>query len=123
MTDIHPDILAERQRQIDVEGWTADHDDEHGNGELLKAAMIYLWHGTVLAATEMNARGAPMGWPWDACWFKPKDRRRNLVRAGALMLAEKERLLRKNSATHVGHVDHKLQIAMRELQSLDAPAS
>ena len=35
-------------------------------------------------------------WPWAAEWWKPKDCRRNLVRAGALILAEIERLDRKN---------------------------
>lgn len=31
-------------------------------------------------------------WPWDREWWKPKDRRRNLVRAAALLIAEIERL-------------------------------
>ncbi len=36
----------------------------------------------------------PEGWPesWASCWFKPKDRRRDLIKAGALILAEIERL-------------------------------
>jgi hypothetical protein len=31
-------------------------------------------------------------WPWSVQWWKPKDRRRDLVRAGALIVAEIERL-------------------------------
>lgn len=31
-------IAAERQRQIEEEGWTPDHDDQHTNGELALAA-------------------------------------------------------------------------------------
>jgi hypothetical protein len=38
-------------------------------------------------------------WPWDRKWWKPKDRRRDLVRAGALILAEIERLDRAAAKT------------------------
>jgi hypothetical protein len=31
-------------------------------------------------------------WPWDRKWWKPTDRRRDLVKAAALILAEIERL-------------------------------
>lgn len=41
---------------------------------------------------------APQRWPWDAGWWKPSDRRRNLVKAGALILAEIERLDRLPSS-------------------------
>ena len=34
-------IAAERQRQIEQEGWTAEHDDGHVNGELAMAAALY----------------------------------------------------------------------------------
>lgn len=34
----------------------------------------------------------PRGWPWGSSWWKPKDPRRDLVRAGALILAEIERI-------------------------------
>lgn len=34
-------ISRERQRQIEVEGWTAEHDNAHPNGELAKAAACY----------------------------------------------------------------------------------
>jgi len=32
------DIIAERQRQTSAEGWTAEHDDEHTEGEIASAA-------------------------------------------------------------------------------------
>jgi hypothetical protein len=32
-------IAAERQRQIEAEGWTSEHDDEHVNGEIALAAV------------------------------------------------------------------------------------
>jgi hypothetical protein len=31
-------------------------------------------------------------WPWHDDWWKPKDRRRDLIRAAALIVAEIERL-------------------------------
>ena len=82
------DVIAERQRQQSVEGWMPEHDDEHCNGELAMAAVCYINEtGTV------NRNGCkPWGWPWDASWWKPNARRRNLVKAGALILAEIERI-------------------------------
>lgn len=75
------DVVAERERQKAVEGWTPEHDDEHKDGELARAAACY-------------ALGTPVRhkWPWGAEWWKPGDRRRNLVKAGALILAEIDRL-------------------------------
>ena len=73
-------IAAERRRQIEQEGWTAEHDEQHEVDHLAAAAAAY-----VLAqgpGVEM-----PKGWPWGREWWKPKDRLRNLVRAGALYLA------------------------------------
>lgn len=32
------EIAAERQRQVEVEGWTAEHDDKHADGSLAQAA-------------------------------------------------------------------------------------
>lgn len=34
-------IAEERKRQIEVEGWTLEHDDEHRCGELSDAAVCY----------------------------------------------------------------------------------
>lgn len=82
------DILAERQRQQAVEGWTPEHDDEHNRGELAMAAVCYINE----TGTVNRNGGKPWGWPWDALWWKPNTRRRNLVKAAALLLAEIERL-------------------------------
>lgn len=108
-------IAAERQRQIEVEGWTPEHDDEHQDGELLTAAIIYLWWGTDRAA-PLKADGTPMGWPWDPEWWKPKDRCSNLIRAGALCQAEQDRLVRAGKTS--SHAHHKYRIALRELSDL-----
>ena len=84
-------IRAERQRQIDKEGWSCEHDAEHSDGALLTAAIVYLRFGTD-KAEPIDDKGIPKTWPWEAEWFKPKDRKANLVRAGALCLAEDNRL-------------------------------
>ena len=83
------DVLAERERQKSVEGWTPEHDDAHSEGDLAKAAACYAaprFH----ANTELKV--GPIGWPWSWEWWKPKDRRCDLVRAGALIAAEIDRL-------------------------------
>ncbi|MBN8294926.1 hypothetical protein JI664_23345 [Rhodobacter sp. NTK016B] len=94
-------IAAERKRQVEGEGWTPEHDDEHAEGELGKAAACY----ALAASAETQLRfdikrgdAAPQDWPWDTSWWKPKDRRADLVRAGALIAAEIDRLDRAEKA-------------------------
>jgi hypothetical protein len=94
-------IEVERRRQIEAEGWDTAHDDRHDNGELLRAGVLYMNWDTEYAPS-LREDGAPTGWPWDARWWKPRDRKRNLERAGALMLAEKERLGRIPWREHSG---------------------
>lgn len=80
-------ILSERARQIAVEGWDAEHDDrENHDGQLALAARCYELPD---APPE-----PPEGWPWDAEWWRPREPWANLVRAGALWLAEADRLER-----------------------------
>lgn len=85
------DILKERVRQQDVAGWTHTHDDGHDRGEMAKAAAVYaLWDTRSLSTFRLKLRQD--FWPWDADWWNPSDRRQNLVKAGALIAAEIERL-------------------------------
>ncbi|MBA4613823.1 hypothetical protein H1W37_19370 [Stappia taiwanensis] len=82
------DVLDERARQAIEEGFTAEHDDQHRRGELTFAAIAYL-----MALVNPNgARTWWPGWSWSWAWFKPQGPRRDLVKAGALILAEIERL-------------------------------
>ncbi len=82
------DVLAERQRQIEVEGWTPEHDDEHTHASMAQAAACY-----ALFAAGYSSETVLADWPWDPQWWKPSDDpRRNLEKAGALTLAEIERL-------------------------------
>lgn len=80
------DVLAERQRQINTEGWKPEHDDEHVEGQLSDAAACY-----ALFATDQR-RPVPAHWPWSDDWWKQRGQRRDLVRAAALIIAEIERL-------------------------------
>lgn len=92
------DVLAERRAQITREGWTTGHDDSHIYREMARAAACYLEHYNgrerVYEGGNRDAyktEPAPRDWPWDNKWWKPKDPRRDLVRAIALLLAEVER--------------------------------
>ncbi|WP_321953157.1 hypothetical protein [Paraburkholderia bannensis] len=84
MSDAARDVLAERVRQVNVEGWTLAHDDQHDDGELAAAAACY--------AVSYESQLLSYLWPWDLDWWKPTTPRRDLVKAGAMILAEIERL-------------------------------
>ncbi|HFZ1016596.1 TPA: hypothetical protein ACIJRM_005373 [Klebsiella oxytoca] len=91
-------VLAERKRQVSVEGWTPSHDDAHKNNEMAFAAACYAFHAAAASwdledcGTEYDSHPAPKNWPWEPEWWKPKSARADLVRAGALILAELERI-------------------------------
>lgn len=95
------EIAAERCRQIEKEGWSISHDDGHEDGSLADAAACYAATTRAFRADEFAGTGYQRYtaysdlWPksWADRWFKPKrDRRRRLVIAGALIVAEIERL-------------------------------
>jgi len=88
------DVLAERQRQISVEGWTPEHDDEHDCGELARGAAAYILELFDVPVLKMNAVEGIKGpmWPWEPYQLKPSNARVGLVKAGALILAEIERI-------------------------------
>ena len=93
----------ERNRQTLVEGWSPEHDDQHKNGELSLAGASYAaLAGGLARHPEINISSitAPRQWPWEANWWKPSsDNIKNLVRAGALIAAEIDRLQRLQSKT------------------------
>ena len=111
-------IRAERNRQVAEEGWTAEHDDEHRAGELALAAACYATP-VPLFAMHVHASGVTFSdpWPWEARWdgrpfdgnvlrtvperggtsaidYSQEERLRALEKAGALIAAEIDRLLR-----------------------------
>lgn len=92
-------IEAERVRQISEEGYSEAHDDGHTSSEMARAAKV------LLKCAMRQLRGAPMahvmslhfGWPWSRRSFKVSpDPLRQLVKAGALIAAEIDRLERKH---------------------------
>ncbi|MFD3300295.1 hypothetical protein [Aquipseudomonas alcaligenes] len=91
------DVLAERNRQITAEGWTPEHDDEHDDGQIADAAACY-----ALTAAGWSTYAARERWPWSLEWWKPSTPRRDLIKAGALVLAEIERLDRAALAASTG---------------------
>lgn len=84
------DVAKERLRQIEAKGWTPQHDDTHDDGSLAAAAGCYA-RGSPSAYEPVGNRAVNL-WPWHQSWWKPSDRRRNLVKAGALVVAEIERI-------------------------------
>ena len=89
LTKAAQDVLAERQRQVEKEGWTPEHDDQHGDGSMAFAAAAY----AVFAHAGPGVSTSLWHWTgWGESWFKPKSPRHDLIRAGALILAEIERM-------------------------------
>lgn len=87
------DVMGERVRQIAVEGWSPEHDDRYSAGEMAQAAASYALNcRDDSCGPNLRFIGADI-WPWADEWWKPSgDPRRDLVKAGALILAEIERL-------------------------------
>ena len=91
------EVRAERERQIRM-GYTADHDDEHSSGEISAWAAVYAmppacrkWDCICDYGRTLEEALMPEGWV-----FKSGDRRRELIKAAALIVAEIERLDREN---------------------------
>jgi len=104
-------IAAERMRQIKQERWTQKHDDEHTDGSLALAAVCYAAPIPIFQREGDEQYFAFVDpWPdsWDSKWDKrpfdhyhgrpraptPDERIRMLVKAGALIAAEIDRLQR-----------------------------
>lgn len=97
-------IVLERHRQILKERYTPKHDDGYTEGQLARAAIGYV----AVAAHQSNAyirtpafvtEPHPQ-WPWDKDSWKPDAAPiPNLVKAGALIAAEIDRLLRLKNNT------------------------
>lgn len=115
------EIAAERRRQTEREGWSIEHDDEHDDCSLAGAAACYALpekhRGSIRLRRreerDIATRGecpimrtvtvnydVPQQWPasWHPSWWKPKDRRHDLIRAAALIVAELERIDRASTS-------------------------
>lgn len=101
MTIAAEDVLAERRRQMTVEGWTPEHDDNHKDGSLALAAACYASMAAAYFETGAKVKDEDyahiqcgFNWPrsWSRKYWKPKNARRDLVRAAAMIIAEIERI-------------------------------
>ena len=92
-------IAAERQRQIEKEGFTAKNDDNWEAGELALAGACYAVASTPFyVADELLGEEA---WPWEEQDYKPsEDRIKNLVKAGDTLYLYTG--LRTKSAKRIG---------------------
>jgi hypothetical protein len=116
-------IAEERLRQVEAEGWSAEHDDEHDDGSLALAAVCYASPERIYVRRDY-ARGQAYNdpWPWsepggwdkrfaygerrinpgnvvpDPATFTAAERIDLLVKAGALIAAEIDRLMRARPA-------------------------
>ena len=107
------DIIAEeRARQLAIEGWTPEHDDQHEGQQLACAAAAYAWPAEfdgfeTIDNPEFPGETMPSGadrkdmFPFEQSWWKPSpdDRIKELAKSGALIAAEIERLQRKGTPT------------------------
>ena len=102
-------ICAERQRQIHEERFDDDWDRQHSDQSIVMAAISYAYPQGKMQFVTREANGLtyydiPITWPmsWHPKWWKPsvngkRDRIRDLVKAGALIAAEIDRLQREES--------------------------
>jgi hypothetical protein len=91
-------IAEERKRQIEVEGWTFDHDDLHKQEELAGAAMVYASSQQQRFFISSHGDDYMLNfWPFELKYlkFSPHDRIRELAKSGALIAAEIDRLQRE----------------------------
>lgn len=124
-------IAAERKRQKEVIGYTEDMDDQYVRGELRSAAECYF-------NAALNEKGTdnphshpidkvPSTWPWSPGSWRPfSGKVRMLTKAGALYVAEMERLERK-AQTDAHHmmlkeiVEERIREVTEELNKALAP--
>lgn len=98
------EIAYERQRQVHQESHTRAKDDDHAPGVLARAGAAYAFFAAlgenmrnVLTAPECEGSMTRVLfarlWPWPLSAFKPKEeRRRELVIAASLIVAEIEKI-------------------------------
>lgn len=91
MTQALIDVIAERERQREM--FNEEHEQDHREGDLATAGACYAAHA---AANDGNSKVrdclqfAKRAWPWDISWWKPRNTRRSLVKAAALIISEIE---------------------------------
>ena len=94
------DEVAAGRRLHDAKGWTTAHDDGHVGGEMAGAAACYILSGLRVGRADLNMRLRDVVqdlWPWKPRRWTLAQRRSDLVKAAALIVAEIERMDRQRA--------------------------
>ncbi len=92
-------IAEERERQINSLGWDEANDDVYKQGELPIAAYVYTGHAIGVLMGLPRQPKTPRVWPWpEYAWNPSGDPVKDLVKAGALIAAEIDRINRAKEA-------------------------
>jgi hypothetical protein len=101
-------IAAERKRQVEVKGYTSEHDDEHDMGELALAAALYALPydakvGGEPFLTQDDFIGLHIALETGCDFFvdPEPDKLKRLAKAGALIAAEIDRVTRAEIASAI----------------------
>ncbi|MFS8175009.1 hypothetical protein [Vreelandella titanicae] len=100
----YTEVYQERMRQISSEGFNSERDGNYMKGELARAAGSYasIAGNAIERGASETSNMLTTDWPFDRAWWKPTTPRRDLVKAGALILAEIERLDRAAAYAKAG---------------------
>jgi hypothetical protein len=98
-------IATERRRQLEVKGYTPEHDDEHDLGELGLAAALYalpydakVGNEPLLKQDDFIALHIALETGCDFYVDPEPDKLKRLAKAGALIAAEIDRVIRADTA-------------------------
>ncbi len=108
-------IADERNRQLHKLGWNAEHDDEHDDGSLAWAAVCYA-APTPVYAKDPDDDGVftfrdPFPHEWVDARQKRSHRTKNLITKAAVYDAQRLRLLEKAGALIAAEIDRLLREA------------
>ena len=87
-------IAQERKEQIEKHGWSLEHDQDYGSGQLLQAARFCI---DQVNNRELGCNEESIKWPdgWDP-YFENKIRNKSIIEqlivAGAFFMAENDRI-------------------------------
>lgn len=119
------EIAGERKRQIEFYQLTPAHDDDHQSGELAGAAAFYAANA---AARIADAAGSMFPqirisalWPSALGQHRAGEPRRNLIKAAALIVAEIERLDRRDLSGTFTEVRERIEPDPEKWPTLPIP--
>ena len=117
-------IAAERKRQVEAEGWTAGHDDEHDDGELALVAALYATPRPLFGKHPSGVAFDPWPATWDTKWDKRPRRADGRLALGTV--AQRVRCLEKAGALIAAEIDRLLRVAVQDqdlVPSLPPPST